>query len=203
MPRAGIKTWAFSGPHSHSREWEDPEQASRRKTELTTTRHPPASAQSPALGGISPGVRERSDWKQSWEDKPAGCTGQGLSAPRCKAWCWRVLWGRRGKILSGLEKERQEEQKRKKESEGLKRERKGVKVNEVQMTRSKSDHWFLCVNMLSLNALIEEKKVKKTKQKTNRIFKNLNCFSKTTMRSNVGLKNYIYVFCTQSIFVAS
>lgn len=125
MPCAGIKTWAFSGPHSHSCEWEDPEQASRCKTELTTTRHPPASAQSPALGGISPGVRERSDWKQSWEDKPAGCTGQGLSAPRCKAWCWRVLWGRRGKILLGLEKERQEERVRevRKREEGSKGER--------------------------------------------------------------------------------
>lgn len=153
MPRAGIKTWAFSGPHSHSCEWEDPEQASRRKTELTMARHPPASAQSQALGGISPGVRERSDWKQSWEDKTAGCTGQGLSAPRCKVWCWRVLWGRWGKILLGLEKERQEEQKRKSKSGRLERERKGVKVvyrqeDEVQMTGCRSDHWFLYSNML-------------------------------------------------------
>lgn len=194
MPCAGIKTWAFSGPHSHSCEWEDPEQASRCKTELTTTRHPPASAQSPALGGISLGVRERSDWKQSWEDKPAGCTGQGLSAPRCKAWCWRVLWGRRGKILLGLEKERQEKQKRKSASERLERERKGVKVNEVQMTRCKSDHWFLCVNVLLFKwsqrrfvCFHRREKFNKTKQMWSS--KYLNCFSKTAMRSNASLKN--------------
>ncbi len=170
MPCAGIKTWAFSGPHSHSCEWEDPEQASRHKTELTMTRHPPASAQSPALSGISPGVSERSDWKQSWEDKPASCTGQGLSAPRCKAWCWRVLRGRRGKILLGLEIERQEEQKRKSASERLERERKGVKVNEVQMTRFKS--WFLCVNVLLFKWSQRRferyhRREKSTKQKTN------------------------------------
>lgn len=147
MPHTGIKTWAFSGPHSHFCEWEDPEQASRCKTELTMTRHPPASAQSPALAEISQGVRERSDRKQSWEDKTAGCTRQGHSAPRCNVWCWRVLWGRRGKILLGLEKERQEEQKRKSESGRLERERKGVKVvhmqeDEVQMIRCRSDNWF-------------------------------------------------------------
>lgn len=52
----------------------------------------------------------------------------------------------------GLEKERQEEQKRKSESGRLERERKGVKVvhmqeDEVQMIKCRSDNWFLYLNM--------------------------------------------------------
>lgn len=46
-----------------------------------------------------------------------------------------------------MEKERQEEQKRKSESGRFERERKGVKVvhmqeDEVQMIRCRSDNWF-------------------------------------------------------------